>query len=79
MCTVLVTALSRVTHLDLLFKTAFSPYFVNLLFCLVLFSETKSHVDHDSLQTTLCLKMTMNQWCFCFQFTVLITSRIDHA
>lgn len=76
MCTVLVTALSRVTHLDLLF----SPYyFVNLLFCLVLFSETKSHVDQDSLQTTLCLKMTMNQWCFCFQFTVLITSRIDHA
>lgn len=60
MCTVLVTALSRVTHLDLLFKTAFSPYFVNLLFCLVLFSETKSHVDQDSLQTTLCLKMTMN-------------------
>lgn len=76
MCTVLVTTLSRVPHLDLLF----SPYyFVNLLFCLVLFSETKSHVDQDSLQTTLCLKMTMNQWCFCFQFTVLITSRIDHA
>ena len=61
MCTVLVTALSRVTHLDLLFRTAFSPpYFINLLYCLVLFSDTKSHVAHDSLQTTLCLKMTMN-------------------
>lgn len=56
MCTVLATALSRVTHLDLLFRTAFSPsYFINLLFCLVLFSETKSHVDQDSLKTALCL------------------------